>query len=158
MDITGEEFEQTYKFLKVDTSLSSVRHAGYYKALLDNPRLVALLTVMLFLPFSMGLFWTTGQRSQTSWIITLFESDLNQAKRILMVRRLIHHLESNHLINEMQFGLCLRTEDTTSKFCPTKGAVTWQYSHNSAFIDNDVIGPYTIMLVNHLVLVLICLD
>jgi hypothetical protein len=37
-------------------------------------------------------------------IIALFESDLNQAKWILISCKLTHHLEDNKIISSMQFS------------------------------------------------------
>jgi hypothetical protein len=37
-------------------------------------------------------------------IIALFESDFNQAKRVLISGHLIHHLEDNYLLPNMQYG------------------------------------------------------
>jgi hypothetical protein len=40
-------------------------------------------------------------RCHRLWIIALFESDLNQAKCILIGRKLNHHLEDENLLSNM---------------------------------------------------------
>jgi len=40
------------------------------------------------------------------WIIALFESDLNQAKRIIIGRKLLHHFEDSNSIGNMEYGSC----------------------------------------------------
>jgi hypothetical protein len=37
-------------------------------------------------------------------ILALFETDFNQAKRILIGRRLTHHLADTNMISNMQYG------------------------------------------------------
>jgi hypothetical protein len=53
--VTSEEFIQAYKNIKESTSSSpSGRHVGHYKAILDDPTLVNLHSVMMTLPFQHG--------------------------------------------------------------------------------------------------------
>lgn len=53
--ITTEEIINTYKNVKETTSSSpSGRHVGYYKAILNDPSLVGLHSIMMTLPFRHG--------------------------------------------------------------------------------------------------------
>jgi len=117
--ITDEEFINTCKHVKEQTSSSpSDRHVGHYKAIFNDPTLVTLHSVMMSLPFQNGFVperWSkvtdimlkkdvNTAHCHCLHIIALFKSDLNQAKRILIGRTLLHHLEDNNLNNNMQYG------------------------------------------------------
>jgi len=76
-------------------------------------------------------------------IIALFESDLNQAKRILIGRQLLHHMEDNKLNNTMQYGSrpaqpCQSA--VLQKFLAHK--ISHMSKNPSGFIENDAIGCY----------------
>lgn len=117
--IAEDEFIASYKVAKESTSSSpSGWHVGHYKAVLSDPQLVSLHASMMSIPFQVGIVpdrWTkvtdimlekTSGDSQCHclWIIALFESDLNHAKRILIGRKIMHLLEDNHMLTDMQFG------------------------------------------------------
>jgi hypothetical protein len=88
-------------------------------------------------------------------IIALFESDLNQAKRIIVGRKLMHHLEDTKTIDDMQYG------SRPGKQCPSAvlhkvllhDISRWMKSP-LACIENDAVGCYD-RLVNGLVLLLL---
>lgn len=89
------------------------------------------------------------------WTITLFESDLNQAKRIFIGHKLSHHLDDNNLLTSMQYG------SRPGQQC--QSAVLHKIlSHDisrlskktSAFVENDAIGCSD-CLVNNLLLLLL---
>ncbi len=88
-------------------------------------------------------------------ILALFESDFNQAKRILIGRRLLRHMADNKLISNMQYG------SVPGKQCLST-VLTKVLGHNHAsmtkttasFIENDAVGCYD-RLVNTLVLMLL---
>jgi hypothetical protein len=84
-------------------------------------------------------------------IVALLESDYNQSQRILLARRLIHHMEDANLMHDMQYG------SRPSRMCisPVLNKVlsfdiVRQTTVNGAFIENDAIGCYD-RLVNDLV-------
>jgi hypothetical protein len=167
--ITPEEFVSTYRVADENTSSSpSGRHIGHYKAILDDPLLVQLHSRMMSLPFQAGFAperWTkvtdimlekepNNPRCHRLCILALFESDLNHAKRVIIGRRLLHHMNDNNMIPTMQYGsvpgkhcisAVLKKVLCHDHLCLTKT--------NGAFLENDAVGCYD-RLVNHLVLIL----
>jgi hypothetical protein len=119
LTIKNEDFIGVYKALKENTSSSpSGRHVGHYKAVVGDPVLVTMHAIMMTLPFGHGFVldrWTKvtdimlkkdygSARCHRLRIIALFESNLNQAKRLFISGTLSHHLEDSHLLPSMQFG------------------------------------------------------
>jgi len=167
--ITGEEFINTYKVAKENTSSStSGRHIGHYKAACRDPVLVSLHSRMMSLPFQAGFApqrWTkvtdimlekepNNPRCHRLRILALFESDLNHAKRVIIGRRLLHHLNDMGLLPTMQHG------SVPGKHCLSavlKKILSHDYLRvtklSGAFIENDAVGCYD-RLVNNLVLML----
>lgn len=106
-EIKEEEFIQTYKYVKELTSSSpSGRHVGHYKAILKDTTLIQMHCAMMSLPFQNGFapeFWMHvtdimlekedgNSTCHCLRILALFKSDCNQAKRILIGRRLTHKI------------------------------------------------------------------
>ncbi|MFO0446277.1 MAG: hypothetical protein ACK51L_01300, partial [bacterium] len=167
--ITGKEFINTYKVAKENTSSStSGRHIGHYKAACRDPVLVSLHSRMMSLPFQAGFApqrWTkvtdimlekepNNPRCHRLRILALFESDLNHAKRVIIGRRLLHHLNDMGLLPTMQHG------SVPGKHCLSavlKKILSHDYLRvtklSGAFIENDAVGCYD-RLVNNLVLML----
>jgi len=88
-------------------------------------------------------------------ILALFESDLNHAKKIVIGRKLLHHMHNFRLLPDMQHGsvpgkhclsAVLKKVLSHDHLCITK----W----SGAFLENDAIGCYD-RLVNNLVLMLL---
>jgi len=117
--ISEEEFIQSYRLSQEGTSSSpSGRHIGHYKAALKDPKLVSLHTNMMSIPFQVGFApdrWTkvadimiekeeNNPRCHRLRILALFESDLNHAKRIIIGRRLMHHMKDHRMLPTMQYG------------------------------------------------------
>jgi hypothetical protein len=89
-----------------------------YKALLKDLFLSTLHAQMMTIPFRIGFAptrWTNivdimlekepgNARCHRLCIIALFESDFNQAKRILIGRKLIHHMADTLMTPSMQYG------------------------------------------------------
>jgi hypothetical protein len=102
----------------VTSSSPSGYHVGHYKAILSHPAIVNIHCKMMSIPFTQGfapLCWERVvdvmlQKEEGNscchrlHIIALFESDLNQAKSILVGRKLLHHLEKSNLIGSIQYG------------------------------------------------------
>ncbi len=151
------------------SSSPSGRHIGHYKAALIAPNLVQLHSTMMSLPFQHGFApeqWTHvtdimlekeegNSRCHHLYIIALFESDFNQAKRVLIGRRLTHHLADTKMISDMQYG------SVPGKQCiSTVLKKVLSHDHvritkaTASFIENDAIGCYD-RLVNNLVLMLV---
>jgi hypothetical protein len=99
--ISPEEFVASYKAAKESTSSSpSGCHIGHYKAAIGDPALNELHSSMMSIPFQVGFVPDRWQRITDIMlekkpgdsrchrlrIIALFESDLNQAKQILIGR------------------------------------------------------------------------
>jgi hypothetical protein len=114
--ITEEDFIATYKWAQENTSSSpSGRHVGHYKAIVKDPNLVSLHTTMMNIPFQVGITpdrWTRvtnimlekdagSARCHQLRILALFESDFNHAKRILIARKVGHHLEDHNLASNI---------------------------------------------------------
>jgi hypothetical protein len=169
-DITEEEFQQTYKHVhEATSSFPFGRHVGHYKAILKDPPLVTLHTTMMSLPFKHGFIpdqWTRvtdimlckedgNARCHRLRIIPLFESYLNQAKLILIGRKLTHHLEDSKLLPSMQFGSRPGQQCQSAVLQKVLSQDSARLTRTmSAFIENDVIGCYD-RLVNNLILLLL---
>lgn len=168
--ITEEEFISAYKLTKEATSSSpSGRHVGHYKAIIKDPDMVLLHSTMMSLPFQVGFAperWSCvtdimlekeagNARCHRLRILALFESDFNQAKRILIGRKVTHHVEDNNLISTMQFG------SRPGRQCQS-AVLNKVLAHDivrltrrtAAFIENDAIGCYD-RLVNSVLLLLL---
>jgi hypothetical protein len=169
-NITVGEFSSCYKVAKESTSSSpSGRHIGHYKASLQDPILASMHAIMMSIPFQVGIVpdrWrrvtdimlekTPGDlRCHCLQIIALFESDLNHAKRILIGRKLSHHLEDNELLTDMQFG-------SRAGRCCLSAVLKKLLSHEhvrimkttAAFIENDAMRCYDRLMNDLLLLVL----
>ncbi len=92
------------------------------------------------------------------WILALFESDFDNAKFILIARKVGYHLEDNDLAPKMQFG------SRPGKNCHS-AVLNKVLSHDivhlnrstAAFIENDAIGCYDRLMNNLLLLILLWL-
>jgi len=170
LKITNDDFIGVYKALKENTSSSpSGRHVGHYKAVVGDPVLVTMHAIMMTLPFLHGFVpdrWTKvtdimlkkdhgSARCHRLRIIALFESDLNQAKRLLIGRTLSHHLEDSHLLPSMQFGSRRGRQSQSAVLQKVLcHDMTRIMKATTAFIENDAIGCYD-QLVNNLILLLL---
>jgi hypothetical protein len=168
--ISPDEFRSTYAAANKQTSSSpSGRHIGHYKAALKDPSLVQMHAQMMSLPFQAGFApdrWTrvtdimlekeaNNPRCHRLRILALFESDFNHAKRVIIGRRLLHHMKDQGMLPGMQHG------SVPGKHC-LSAVLKKVLSHDhlrltktgGAFIENDAIGCYD-RLVNNLVLMLL---
>jgi len=124
---------------------------------------------MMSLPFQAGFApdrWTrvtdimlekeaNNPRCHRLRILALFESDFNHAKRVIIGRRLLHHMKDQGMLPGMQHG------SVPGKHC-LSAVLKKVLSHDhlrltktgGAFIENDAIGCYD-RLVNNLVLMLL---
>jgi hypothetical protein len=168
--ISPDNFRSTYRVAQESTSSSpSGRHISHYKAILKDPTLVQMHSQIMSLPFQVGFApqcWTrvidimlekevNKPRCHRLRILALFESDLNHTKRIIIGRRLMHHMNDNGMLPQMQHG------SVPGKHC-LSAVLKKVFSHDyigltktsGAFIENDAVGCYD-QLVNNLVLMLI---
>jgi hypothetical protein len=169
--ISEEEFIATYKATSEATSSSpSGRHVGHYKAILSDPSLVSLHASMMSIPFQAGFAPTRwmrvsdimlekepgNARCHRLQILALFESDFNQSKRILIARKISHHIEDNQMVPGMQFGsrpgrnchsAVLQTVLSQDIVCLTR--------KTAAFLENDAVGCYDRLMNNLLLLILV---
>jgi hypothetical protein len=88
-------------------------------------------------------------------ILALFESDFNQAKRLVIGRKLMHYLEDFDMLSSMQ------DESRPGRQCISvvlKNVLSHDYMRltrkTAALIENDAIGCYD-RLVNNLILILL---
>jgi hypothetical protein len=88
-------------------------------------------------------------------IIALLESNLNHAKRVLIGCCLLHLMEDNHLLTEMQFGSRPGQQCTSAVLkkvlCHDHVRLLKQ---TEAFVENDAVGCYN-RLINNLILMVI---
>jgi len=170
ISISEEEFIASYKVTPESTSSSlSGRHVGHYKAVLSNQQIVQMHCGMMSIPFLTGVspkWWNRmvdimlqkeagNAQCHRLRIIALFESDLNQAKRIIVGRKLMHYLENTQTIGEMQYG------SQPGKQCPSTvlhkvllhDISRWTKAP-MACIENYAVGCYD-RLVNSLVLLVL---
>jgi len=168
--ISDEEFLQAYKVTPETTSSSpSGRHVGYYKAILQDSSLVNLHASMSSLPFQVGFVpdrWKKtvnimlekepgNSHCHRLHIIALFQSDLNQAKQIIIGRRLSRLLEDKSITSKMQQG------SLPGRQC-VSAVLQKVLSHDilrltkwsAAFIENDAIRCFD-RLVNKLILMIL---
>jgi len=87
-------------------------------------------------------------------ILALFESDLNHAKRVIIGRKLLHHMNDHNILPDMQYGSvpgkhCISAV-LKKILCHDHLRVT---KVSGAFLENDAVGCYD-RLVNNLVLML----
>lgn len=168
-EITPDTFISTYKNIREDTSTSpSGRHIGHYKVACQDPVLTLLHASMMAIPFRVGIAphrWNRvidimlekepgNARCHPLRIIALFESDFNQAKRILIGCKLIHHMHDWEMTPPMQFG------STPGKQCLSavlKKVLTHDYVRltktSAAFMENDAVGAYN-RLMNNIILLM----
>jgi hypothetical protein len=168
--VSQDEFIAAYKVSKESTSSSpSGRHIGHYKVATQDDTLAALHSSMMSFPFLHRFApdrWKRvtdimlekeqgNSRCHRLRILALFESDFNQAKRIVIGRRLAHHLEDFNMISPMQDGSRPGRQCISAVL---KKVMAHDYVRltvsTAAFIENDAIGCYD-RLVNNLILMLL---
>ncbi len=168
--ISSDEFVAVYSVAKESTSSSpSGRHIGHYKVATKDPTLAQLHSRMMSFPFQHGFApdrWkrvtdimlekeTGNSRCHRLRILALFESDFNNAKRIVIGHRLMHHLEDFDLLSPMQHGSRPGRQCISAVL---KKVLAHDYVRltvtTAAFIENDAIGCYD-RLVNNLILMLL---
>jgi hypothetical protein len=119
VDISIEAFQSCYRAGKENTSSSpSGRHVGHYKAAFTCDALSALHVTMMTILFQAGFppkWWQRiidilleknpgNARIHRLHILSLVESDFNQAVCIIITRQLTFHMEDNNMIPAMQYG------------------------------------------------------
>jgi len=88
-------------------------------------------------------------------IIALFESDFNQAKCILIGRKLIHHMEDNKLNSNMQYSFRLAHQYQSAVLQKVLAQdISSMTKIPSAYVENDAIGCYD-RIANNLALLLL---
>jgi hypothetical protein len=132
--------------------------------------MVIFHSIMMPIPFQVGIApdrWTRvtdimlekdagNPRCHRLRILALFEGDFNQAKRILLARKLSNHAEDNNLVPTMQFG------SRPGKKCHS-AVIQKVLSHDivrltkqtAAFMENEAIGCYDRLMNNLLLLILL---
>jgi len=96
-----------------------------------------------------------NSRCQRLRILALFESDFNQAKRLVIGRKLMHHLEDFEMLSSMQDGSRPGRQCISAVIKKVLSQdYMWLTQKTAAFIENDAIGCYD-RLVNNLILILL---
>lgn len=97
----------------------------------------------------------SNSRCHRLQILALFESDFNQAKRLVIGRRLMHHLEDFEMVSPMQDGSWPGHQCISAVL---RKVLAHDYVRmtvtTAAFIENDTIGCHD-RLVNNLILMLL---
>jgi hypothetical protein len=168
--VSQDEFISAYLVAKASTSSSpSGWNVGHYKAVTKDPTLAQLHSRMMSLPFIHGFDpdrWTRvtdimlekesgNAQCNRLCILALFENNFNQAKHIIIGRRLMHHLEDFDMLSPMQDGSRPGRQCISAVL---KKVLAHDYvrltATTAAFIENDAIGCYD-PLVNNLILMLL---
>jgi len=166
--ITPEQFKALYKIIDERTSSSpSGRHVGHYKVAAHSALLSTIHSSMMSIPYKIGFSprrWQQiidvmlekkpgDRRIHRLRIVALQESDFNQSNRLLLGRPLLHKLEDQHDIPDMQNG------SRPSKMCHSavlNKVLTYEihrYQKKSlAYIENDAVGCYD-RIVNPLIII-----
>lgn len=167
--ITDEEFISTLVY-EATSSSPSGRHVGHYKAILKNPDMVSFHSIMMSIPFQVGIApdrWTCvtdimlekdagHPRCHRLCILALFEGDFNQAKQIILARCLSHHVEDHNLVPHMQFG-SRPGKKFHSAFLQKvlSHDIVRLTKQTAAFMENDAVGCYDRLMNNVLLLILL---
>jgi hypothetical protein len=160
--ITADQFIDNYRNVQEKTSSSySGRHVGHYTAILENSTLVDIHLAMMSIPYQVGfspMRWhevvdvmlekeAGNPKQHRLCIVALLVSDYNQSQRILVARRLLHHMEDHHMIPDMQYGY----RPSNMWVSPVLDKVVSydivrQTKVNGAFIQNNAIGCYNVLI------------
>lgn len=166
--ISGNEFSALHKAMAEGTSSSpSGRHIGHYKVAASAAPLAQLHASMMSLPYTAGFSPTrwrevidvmllkkpNDHRIHRLRIVALQESDYNQSNRLLIGRPLLHKLEDNNLLPDVQYG------SRPSRQCHSailNKVLTYEIhryqKRTLAYIENDAVGCYD-RIINPLILI-----
>jgi hypothetical protein len=169
--ITEEGFVSTFRSTSEATSSSPLgRHIRHYKAAVKDTVLASLHENMMSIPFIVGFTlerWTQvtdimlekdpGQpRCHCLRIVVLFESDFNRSKRILMARKLSHHIEDHQMVPDMQYG---SRPGRYSQSAALQKVLSHDIVHltrqTGAYMENNAIGCYDHLMNNISLLILV---
>ena len=167
-NITCNQFTSLYTAMAEGTSSSpSGRHIGHYKVATKVEALSQVHSTMMTIPYLAGfsptrwretidvmLLKTPGDRRiHRLRIVALQESDFNQSNRLLIGRPLLHQLEDNKDLPDIQYG------SRPSKQCHSailNKVLTYEIHRYQkkplAYIENDAAGCYD-RIINPLILI-----
>jgi hypothetical protein len=166
--ITSDQFRKLYTIMD-ERTLSSLsgRHLGHYRAAIHSKLLSNLHSSMMSIPYMAGFSPKRWQqiidvmleKKAGDWrihrlrIVALQESDFNQSNRLLIGRPILHKLEDQQDIPDIQHG------SRPSRMCHSavlNKVLTYEVHHykkqSLAYIENDAVGCYD-RIINPLILI-----
>jgi hypothetical protein len=157
-NITPDKFATLYKILLEKTSSSpSGRHLGHYKAIANSESLTPIFAKLMSISHKAGFSpdcWQQvvdvmlekspgNSKIHRLRIVALQESDFNQSNRLAIGQPLLHHLEDNKILPDMQYGSPPARQCVSAVLTKVLQFEIQRYKKEAiACIENDAVGCY----------------